>query len=702
MKQYIVILSFLLLSQNIFADSNSSLSYYTAAQQELQDMLAGKQPLSYERAIFIIENAYNDNTLSYTGFQAVLDNYTTLIKDIRQASGQTYIPKADRSIFEMARRSDEQVKADFERALSNWAIYTYLTDTTLLALNDSLFLVHLPYYYSAKDPMGTSDWMNTQVTNLLYAKQGNCFALASLFKIFADRLQSNAALCTAPSHIYITHKDENGTAYNVELASRSFPGSGTLETLTYTTGDATKNGIALRTLNDTQAIALCLVYLAKGYEYKYHRQDDFMLQCAETALKYDSHNLNALLLQAELLQNKVQQKNKPIAQLQTDLDFKQYENLIGKLYTLGYREMPIDMKNLLVKGWTQDTIELYLNNYLVQNKDETRKASLSWGLFEEEHKYKPIEQYGQTMFDCKTKKIKGFTKEKLLYNDYNFDPVVFAWNVDPLTHKYPSMSPYMAFADNPIFFVDLDGRKFSIPKHLDETNAATYLSDIQGIIGNTNYNNLLIHNNETGEISFDVSKVPESDRNVGMQLLSDMVKAKEKYLYEIDASMVGINRKNGSSTSAPIYPMYDDEKKVTSNKAAANLSITQRGDYQKNIKIGNSVNRVDAYDALPKDGYDGLIVVTPDVSPFYDVLVKGNNPSPYIYDKVVNESRSSLLLHEALENYYRTSFGLTYEQAHYNATEDEKCLPNGHPAKGELPGGSRATQPIGSTVIEKK
>ena len=99
MKQYIVILSFLLLSQNIFADSNSSLSYYTAAQQELQDMLAGKQPLSYERAIFIIENAYNDNTLSYTGFQAVLDNYTTLIKDIRQASGQTYIPKADRSIF---------------------------------------------------------------------------------------------------------------------------------------------------------------------------------------------------------------------------------------------------------------------------------------------------------------------------------------------------------------------------------------------------------------------------------------------------------------------------------------------------------------------------------------------------------------------------------------------------------------------------
>jgi len=118
------------------------------------------------------------------------------------------------------------------------------------------------------------------------------------------------------------------------------------------------------------------------------------------------------------------------------------------------------MKNILVNGWTKDTTELYLNNNLVQSKTETRKASLSWGVFDETHKYKPIEQYAQTLFDCKTKTIKGFAKEKPIYNNYNFDPVVFAWQIDPLAHQFPGMSPYMAFADNPILFVDTDGRRF--------------------------------------------------------------------------------------------------------------------------------------------------------------------------------------------------------------------------------------------------
>jgi hypothetical protein len=56
------------------------------------------------------------------------------------------------------------------------------------------------------------------------------------------------------------------------------------------------------------------------------------------------------------------------------------------------------------------------------NDNETRKASLSWGVFDKEHKYKPTEQYSQTLFNCKTKKITGFSKEKPLYNHYNFDP----------------------------------------------------------------------------------------------------------------------------------------------------------------------------------------------------------------------------------------------------------------------------------------
>jgi hypothetical protein len=497
--------------------SNDSIRYskqnFVQAKQELQSMLTGKHPLSYERAIFVIENAFHDNILSYDGFQKVITKCVNSILDIKRCSNQEFIPVRDRNVFEMARKSDEQMKSDFYKTLTNWAIYSYITDTTLYVWNDSLFFIHLPYYYSTKDPMGTGDWTNTQVTNLLYTKQGNCFALASLFKILANRLQSDASLSTAPSHIYITHSDINGIDYNVELASRSFPGSGTLETLTYTTGDATRNGIALRTLTDEQAVALCLIYLAKGYEHKYGIKDDFMMECAEVALEYDSLNLNAMLLKAELLEDKLIRRNKTIIQLQHDVVFKNYEQLLGKLYTLGYREMPVDMKNILVNGWIKDTVELYLNNYLVQNKDETRKASLSWGLFDEEHIYKPIEQYGQTLFDCKTKKIKGFAKTESLYNDYNFDPVVFAWQVDPLAHKFPGESPYIAFGDNPVLNIDIAGKfkfnaqtlklmkdryptaykylyenaKLNIPGNITELSNSKTI--INALIGNTNYAN---------------------------------------------------------------------------------------------------------------------------------------------------------------------------------------------------------------------
>ncbi len=53
-------------------------------------------------------------------------------------------------------------------------------------------------------------------------------------------------------------------------------------------------------------------------------------------------------------------------------------------------------------------------------------------------------------------------------NSYDFgariyDPRLGIWlSLDPLASKYPAISPYVAFADNPIFFVDKDGREIWI------------------------------------------------------------------------------------------------------------------------------------------------------------------------------------------------------------------------------------------------
>ncbi len=482
---------------NAATDSLVCRQAYMSAKNELELMLQGTKPLSYERAIFLVENAWNDNRFHYDSFQEALHNHTELIKRIGASNTDSSKLHPQRDLLETA----PQKTVQYQKAVTNYAIFNYLTTTGVVDYLGQNY-AHFPYTYSSQDPFGTSDWKNTQVINLINTGKGNCFALASLFKIFSDRLKSDAVLCTAPSHIYIRHADSKGTLYNIEVSSRSFPGTGTLETLTYTTDAATKNKVALRDLDDRQAVALCLIYLAKGYESKLGKDDNgFMMQCAESALRYDGLNLNALLLKAELLQAPIIAKHQPPTQLQNDSDFKRYEALIERLFSLGYREMPLEMKNILIKGWNKDSLSVVITqNHLPKTfqkfgeKDE-RHASLSWGLFDEVMATKAVERYGNTLFDTKSKKIIGFAVPQPIYNDYNFDPVVFAWNIDPLAHKAPWSSPYAFCEGNPILYLDPDGRFRS--DYNDEMLKANGLTKTQMVRFEAIMNNMskLLENN---------------------------------------------------------------------------------------------------------------------------------------------------------------------------------------------------------------
>ena len=468
----ILILSICLLAIKVFADNNNDSllkqkQCYYNAKTEIENMLSGKTPLSYEKAIFIMENAYFNNEIDYDLYKRTIDFYTNNIKLLAEANRNEKAQDYKQKYLEVT--TEEQKRDRYNKLLYNWAIYTFITDTTFV-IDSNYIYYHLPYDYSYNDPMATINWENSQVLNLFYKRKANCFALASLYKIFADRLNTDANLGLAPGHIFITHNDVKDITYNVELASRAFPGAGSIMTLTYSTIDAVKSGIAMRTLDLKQSVALCLVYLAKGYENKFNtKTDNFLYQCAETTLRYDSLNLNAMLLKAEVLEESILSTKKTIAQLQTNKQFKEYEKLITKLYVQGYLEMPLDMKNIIINQLQKDTMGFILINHTAKgfqsiNPKDDRHASLSWGMFDEEQSLKLIEQYRRVMFDTKTKKITKFVDINKLYNQYDFDPVVVAWCVDPLTKKMPNWSPYASFGDNPIMLLDNEG-KFPISVH---------------------------------------------------------------------------------------------------------------------------------------------------------------------------------------------------------------------------------------------
>lgn len=449
---------------------------YEFAFEDLKAMLEGKDSVDFEKAIYITENVYYRNKVKYDDYLRVLDHHTKRINALIAANDKSasmdfkvYANFRERGLSYTSLRYTESEKRElYRKALTNWAIFTYLTDTLTFGQKQQL-----PFAYQIDDPFGMDNWSNSQVLHLLGSmeKKGNCFALVALFKIFSNRLNSEAYICTAPQHIYLQHRDEKGDFYNLELATKTYPSDGTLMTLTFTHKEAIMSGISLRRLKtDKQNIVLCLVNLGKSYEHKFGtREDDFMLKCAELALQHDSLNLNAMLLKQQVLEERVMKFVKAdslnsIAALQSNETFKQLEKHTLHLYDKGYHQMPLYMQEIILSKLQQDNKPLVIKDRTpnpftsikVPAKNR-RYSTLSGGLYEEVHAPKQLEEYGYITIDLKAKKIVKI--ENRPNNNLLIDPVAFAWQIDPLTSKYPSWSPYMAFANNPILLIDPDGQE---------------------------------------------------------------------------------------------------------------------------------------------------------------------------------------------------------------------------------------------------
>jgi hypothetical protein len=578
MKRQIIFLITVVFTLNVNAQNiEGSKQYFQQAKAQLENMLSDKEKPNYEKTIFTIENAWYDNQIEKANFDNAMNKHIEAIQELIKNNYDEKAIKQKPSLL----ITQHEIKDQYMQALTNWAIYTYITSPMLLVdgKDTNTISLHRPYKYSTTDPMATINWQNSQVINLNNTHLGNCFALASFFKILADRLNSNATLCTAPSHIYISHKDDKGTDYNIELGSKYFPGTGMISALTYTTDQAIKSGISQRKLNTKQSIALCLVYLAKGYQHKFsNTSDEFILQCANTAIQYDPKNLNALLLKSEYLANKLTAQNKSITQLQTQSDFIEYQNLIANLYNIGYREMPLEMKNTLIKTYKHEPINKELPKFQTA---KGKFATLSWGIFDERHINKPTERIGNTMFNTKTKIITSFTKDQILYNNYDFDPVVFAWNIDPMYAKHPGMSPYHFAVNNPIAFNDPDGNTeyYFNGKWAGSDNNKN--NNLIGIVKSKEvYNTIKNAMKENGiyNVSNEMLKNGASDKS--MVMIDANVLAKSAEILKI-AQVKGADREfgasmnkgeNGFSKDAPIVEGPPSEV-ATGNFAQISLTL---------------------------------------------------------------------------------------------------------------------------------
>jgi hypothetical protein len=319
---------------------------YLTALDSLKNFLENEgNSESFKKAVFLVENTFLDDAIPYDVFNERIKAMAAAITLWMQYNPERNYRAGDSVNF-----------------FKNRAIYHFVKDTTTVIIGDEEKL-HLPYRYSFHDFWGKEDWRNMFVTKLIATHLGNCHSLPYLYKMLADELKATCWLGLAPNHIYIKNRSKKSGWYNTELTSGSFPIDAWITASGYVPLQAIQNGIYMDTLSNQQAIALCVLDLAKGYEFQTKNYyDGFIIQCCDLVLQYHPVNVQAMLLKAETMK-RVYEKQKNAQDEAAAATYKAMEGLYTKLFELGYREMPEKM----YRQWLESVVkekEKYANRKL--------------------------------------------------------------------------------------------------------------------------------------------------------------------------------------------------------------------------------------------------------------------------------------------------------------------------------------------------
>jgi len=304
---------------------------YDCAYRQYLDMLEGRKPIDFKRAVFIYENTYLKGTLNYDEFS---NHFSVLAKRLKE-----YVNKKGIAAYKTA---------------GQYAIFSYMYEPSYLNNNQV-------FKYDFNDFMGDKDWTNMFVTKVIRTKTGNCHSLPYYYKIIANELNLETYLAIAPNHMYIKHIDENGKWVNIELTNGHPSSDAWMISSMGISAEAIKKGIYMDALSEKENVALCLWDLAMGYQTN-NGYDEFVLKCCNTVIKHYPTCISAIMTKFNCLQTigKKQQeeaKKKGIGNTpEMEATYKEFIALDKQIKELGYREMPQDLYDQWVKSVEQEKI----------------------------------------------------------------------------------------------------------------------------------------------------------------------------------------------------------------------------------------------------------------------------------------------------------------------------------------------------------
>jgi len=122
-------------------------------------------------------------------------------------------------------------------------------------------------------------------------------------------------------------------------------------------------------------------------------------------------------------------------------------------------------------------------------KPSTQILTLSDGRYPEIFENDTLRKIGSIIFNTRANKIEYFIEQDTLYSESTLKPeVVSRWlSIDPLARKYTSFSPYNFALNNPIYFIDPDGR---IVYAADKKAQEMIKNSFNAVLKNVDFNQL--------------------------------------------------------------------------------------------------------------------------------------------------------------------------------------------------------------------